>query len=138
MSSVNQVVRSLEVSVDDEVREINTQARSKAFRAVNIMQGATYNVLGKDGTGRKYGAHTASVPGAAPAPDSGNLRRNWRRFVVAKNLGKGVQITCRLKSDTPYASCLESGTKRMAARPFRQRIVEQSKPEIVRIFEAVK
>lgn len=138
LSSINQVAHALEINVNDEVQKMNTQARSKAVRAVNIVQGAAYDVLGKDGTGRVYGAHTASVPGAAPAPDTGNLRRNWRRFVVAQNLGGGVRITCRLKSDTPYASHLESGTKRMAARPFRQRIIEKARPEIIGIFEGVK
>ena len=127
MSSVDRVVRDLEIEVNDEVQRINTAARSRAFRAVNAMQGAAYDVLGQDGTGRVYrrgakGVHTASAPGAAPAPDTGNLRRNWRRFVLAEGRGKGVRIVCRIKSDMPYASILENGTARMKARPFRQRI----------------
>lgn len=143
MSSVDRVVRDLEIEVNDEVQRINTQARSRAFRAVNTMQNATYDVLGKDGTGRTYkrgekGVHTASVPGEAPAPDTGNLRRNWRKFVFSQSTGKGVRIVCRIKSDMPYASALESGTARMKARPFRQRIIDQAKPEIVHIFEEVR
>ena len=143
MSSVNQVIRSVEAEVNDEVQSVNTQARSHAFRATNVMQNAAYDVLGKDGSGRVYkrgakGVHTASAPGAAPAPDTGNLRRNWRRFVFSQPAGKGERIICRIKSDMPYAAALESGTARMKARPFRQRIIDQSRPEVVGIFEGVK
>ena len=143
MSSVNRVIRSVEAEVNDEVQHVNTQARLRAFRATNVMQGAAYDVLGKDGSGRVYkrgakGVHTASVPGEAPAPDTGNLRRNWRRFVFSQPTGKGERIVCRIKSDMPYAAALESGTSRMAARPFRQRIIDQAKPEIVSIFGEVR
>ena len=109
MSSVNETIRALEAEVHDEVQSLNQQARSRAFRAVNAMQGAAYDVLGQDGTGRVY-------------------RRG----------AKGVRIVCRIKSDMPYASILENGTARMKARPFRQRIIDQAKPEIVRIFEEVR
>lgn len=143
LSSVNQVIRSVEAEVNDEVQSVNMQARSRAFRATNVMQNVAYNVLGKDGSGRVYkrgakGEHTASAPGAAPAPDTGNLRRNWRRFVFSQPAGKGERIICRIKSDMPYAAALESGTARMKARPFRQRIIDQAKTEIVSIFGEVR
>lgn len=143
LSNMDRVIRSVEAEVNDEVQSVNTQARSRAFRATNVMQNAAYNVLGKDGSGRVYkrgakGVHTASAPGAAPAPDTGNLRRNWRRFVFSQPTGKGERITCRIKSDMPYAAALEGGTARMKARPFRQRIIDQSRPEVVGIFEGVK
>ena len=54
MSSVNETIRALEAEVHDEVQSLNQQARSRAFRAVNAMQGAAYDVLGQDGTGRVY------------------------------------------------------------------------------------
>ena len=143
LSNMDRVIRSVEAEVNDEVQSVNMQARSRAFRATNVMQNVAYNVLGKDGSGRVYkrgakGVHTASAPGAAPAPDTGNLRRNWRRFVFSQPTGKGERIICRIKSDMPYAAALESGTARMKARPFRQRIIDQSRPEVVGIFEGVK
>ena len=143
MSNMDRVIRSVEAEVNDEVQSVNTQARSRAFRATNVMQNAAYNVLGKDGSGRVYkrgakGVHTASAPGAAPAPDTGNLRRNWRMFVSSQPTGKGERTICRMKSDMPYAAALESGMARMKARPFRQRIINQSRPEVVGIFEGVK
>lgn len=143
MSSVNQVIRSVEAEVHDEVQSVNTQVCARAFRATNAMQNSAYDVLGKNGAGRVYkrgakGIHTASIPGAPPAPDTGNLRRNWRRFVLFQSTGKGVRITCRIKSDMPYAAALESGTARMKARPFRQRIINHATPEIVGIFGEVR
>lgn len=143
MSSVDKVIREVEAETNAEFERLDREARSRARRAINVMQNAAYEVLGKDGTGRTYkrgakGQHTASVPGAAPAPDTGNLRRNWRRYNFAQPTGKGARIICRIKSDMPYAAALESGTERMAARPFRQRIIDQARPEVIGIFKGVK
>lgn len=135
MSSASDEASRLEIEVNAEVRLLTTRAQSNARRAVNIMRNNALEVLGHDGHGRKYGRHTASAPGQPPAPDKGNLRRNWRQYVLARGAVSGMTITCRLKSDTKYAEYLEHGTSRMAARPFKDKIVEASMPEIDRIFD---
>lgn len=134
LASAGEVAADLEVAVNDEVKLLNRQAQSRARRAVNIMRNSAFDVLGKDGHGRRYGKHTASAPGEAPAPDTGNLRRNWRQYVLAKTVLDGVEITCRLKSDEPYAPLLEEGTSHMRPRPFRQRIIDKSMPDIDAIY----
>lgn len=130
----------LEVEIADMVKELNHEAQSRAVRAVNVMRNSALDVLAQDGHGRKYkrgakGWHTASAPGETPAPDTGNLRRNWRQYVLGRPWAKGVQITCRLKSDMPYASLLEEGTGRIAPRPFRQKIIDASMLEIETIYD---
>lgn len=134
LASAGEVAADLEVAVNDEVKLLNRQAQSRARRAVNIMRNSAFDVLGQDGHGRRYGKHTASAPGEAPAPDTGNLRRNWRQYVLAKTVLDGVEITCRLKSDEPYAPLLEEGASRMRPRPFRQRIIDKSMPDIDAIY----
>lgn len=119
------------------VGEINHEARSRATRAVNILQNKAFEVLGKDGHGRQYGRHRASAPGEPPAPDSGNLRRNWRKEVLAEQHLNGIRITCRIKSDMPYSEYLEKGHGRTAPRPYKERIRQSAKPGIDALYSGL-
>lgn len=138
MASAKEVADALEIDMDNEVRMLTLEAQSKARRAVNVMRNSALDVLGQDGHGRRYGRHTASTPGEPPAPDTGNLRRNWRQYVLAQTHSKGANITCRLKSDVPYAPLLEKGTSRMKPRPFKERIIDKSMPEINTIYDGLR
>ncbi len=127
-------VEQLHIEVDQIVQGLNKEANSRARRVVNVLRNAALDVLGQKGHGRKYGKHTASAPGEAPAPNTGNLRRNWRQYVLGEETLKGIKITARIKSDVPYASILEKGTRRMRPRPFSDRIVAQARPEVDAIY----
>lgn len=139
LSSPAEEAAALEVKIADEVKVLNQAARSRARQAVNIMRNHEIDVLGQDGSGRvyKHGGvrHTASAPGQPPAPDTGNLRRNWRQYVLAEPHLHGMKITCRLKSDTPYAEYLEQGTRHMAARPYKDKIKDESMPEVDALYD---
>ncbi|MBR1760258.1 MAG: hypothetical protein IJ741_03660 [Schwartzia sp.] len=124
----------IQAEVDEIVSQLNHEARSRATRAVNVLQNKAFEVLGKDGHGRQYGPHRASAPGEPPAPDSGNLRRNWRKQVLGEEHPKGVRITCRIKSDMPYSEYLEKGHGRTAPRPYKERIRSSARPEIDIIY----
>ena len=122
----------LEVAVKEIVQGINAAAISRADRGLNIMRNAALIVLGQDGSGRTYrNGHVASAPGQPPAPDKGNLRRNWqrRRYITGK-----VRITLEIKSRMFYAGFLEHGTRRMAARPYHDRIKQKALPEIQALY----
>lgn len=129
-----QEAQYLMVEIKRVVGQINFEARSKAIRAVNILQNKAFEVLGQDGHGRMYGRHRASAPGEPPAPNTGNLRRNWRKQVLAENHIEGLRITCRIKSDMPYSDYLDEGNGRMAARPYKERIRTAARPEIDVIY----
>ena len=132
-----QAARQIEIEVRGMVLEINRNAISRATRGVNLLRSAAFAILGKDGTGRRYGRHVASAPGQPPAPDTGNLRRNWRQRVLAQPNGHGaygVRIKMQIKSDTFYAKFLEHGTIKMAPRPFKERIKTKARPKIVALF----
>ena len=122
----------LEVAVKEIVQGINAAAISRADRGLNIMRNAALIVLGQDGSGRTYrNGHVASAPGQPPAPDKGNLRRNWqqRKYITGK-----VRITLQMKSRMFYAGFLEYGTKKMSARPFHDRIKQKALPEIQALY----
>ena len=125
----------LEIEVKRNVQEINAAAISRSDRALNVMRNAALEVLGHDGTGRVYrNGHVASSPGSPPSPDTGSLRRNWSQQKLIGGNGGGVRIRLRMRSQMYYATFLEFGTKKMARRPFADRIKNKSVPQIAALF----
>lgn len=127
----------IEAEVAFEVGQINRQVVSRSKRGTVIMRNAAAQVLGQNGGGRAYkNGHVASAPGQPPAPDTGNLRRNWREqsFIQGNGLGRGLDVKLRITSDVPYSKFLEFGTRKMAPRPFVERIKTKSRPEIEALF----
>ncbi|MBR3746992.1 MAG: hypothetical protein IKN27_08545 [Selenomonadaceae bacterium] len=129
----------ISAEVAREVGAINRQVLSRARRGTNILRNAAMEVLGQNGSGRRYRNHVASSPGSPPAPDTGNLRRNWResQFVQANGLGRGIDVKLQIKSDTFYAKFLEHGTRKMSARPFVERIKTRARPDIEALFAGI-
>ena len=82
-----EAAKQLEYEVSSIIFEINKKVLSRSIRAVRTMYNAALTTLNKDGSGRQYKRgmtkkgkikyHTASAPGETPAPDTGNLRKNW-------------------------------------------------------------
>ena len=68
-----------------------------------------------------------SAPGQPPGVRSGDLRRDWTFITSDRVVG--------ISSETNYAGYLENGTYKMAARPYKQRIIDRALPEITAIFE---
>lgn len=129
-----EMARYVNVEVDRIVQTLNVKAQSRARTAVNELRNSAITTLSKDGTGRRYGKHIASSPGQTPAPDTGSLRMRWRQFVFAEpNLG-GVKIIMRIKSDVKYSEFLEKGTRKMAARPYKQKIKNDALPKINALY----
>ena len=131
--------RQLEITVRGIVLQINARARSRAVRGVQILYNTAQVVLGQDGSGRTYGRHVASAPGQPPAPDKGNLKRNWRGRTFALPNGKGLGITVHMQitSDMMYHDFLEKGTRYIAPRPFHNRIKTKARPKIVALFGSI-
>lgn len=78
--------------------------------------------LNEPKSGKKYGSHTASAPGEAPASRT-------------KALEKSLQISdktleSRLFSNVGYAFLLETGTKKMSPRPMWETTVDELLPEL--------
>lgn len=135
--------RQLEIEVKGIILEINANARDRASRGVNLLRNAALEVLGQNGSGRVYKrggrVQVASVAGSPPAPDFGNLRKNWRQAVMAYPNGKGlgVRIHMKITSDMFYQPFLEHGTRKMAARPHMERIKTKARPQITALFASI-
>lgn len=119
------------------VDQIKAQLPTRAMQAANILKGYSGVVLGKDGNSKKVyrkpagGTYHPSKPGEPPAQRTGALSNSWRPIVYGEyNPG--------LEGGTPYAGYLEYGTPggMIAARPYIDKIVELSEPEITAIYSA--
>ncbi|MCD8011646.1 MAG: hypothetical protein LUG99_00440 [Lachnospiraceae bacterium] len=128
--------RQVQAKVSEMNASVNRQVLSRGTRAVNQMRNAELEVLrgGRGGnTYRKYpykSTYTASAPGEPPARRTGNLRLHWSGDVR----GAGGDITLCLESNEYYSDYLENGTRKMAARPFKDRIIEKTLPAVKSIF----
>lgn len=129
----------IDAEVAFEVGQINRQVVARSKRGTVILRNSAAQILGQNGTGRVYGRHVASAPGQPPAPDTGNLRRNWREqsFVQGNGCGHGIDVKLRIRSDVPYGKYLEFGTTKMAPRPFVERIKSKARPEIEALFGGI-
>ena len=129
----------VEAEVAAQVNQINRQVVSRARRGTNILRNSAMEVLGHNGSGRRYKNHVASAPGQPPAPNFGKLRRDWResQFVKPNGLGRGIDILLRLTSDTFYQQFLERGTRRMLPRPHIERIKTKARPDIQALFSSI-
>lgn len=130
----------IDAEVAFHVQAINRQVLSRAVHGTKILRNSASEVLGHDGSGRRYrNGHVASSPGQPPAPDTGHLRRSWRESSMAKanGLGRGISVLLRITSDTPYAIYLNEGTSRMRPRPFIERIKTRATPKIVALFNSI-
>lgn len=130
----------LRVEVDETVKRLNQEARSRARRAVSVLQNSATRVLAGERHGKEgrvpntHAKYTMSAPGEPPAARTDNLRRNWRKYVLAEEHISGTRITARIKSDMPYSEYLEKGTGKMAPRPYKQKVKDGAMPEINEIY----
>ena len=139
--AVNTAGRAVQAKVSEMTRDIDRQVVSRATRAVNEMRNAELEVLKGQRSGRVYrkypykSTYRASAPGEPPARRTGSLRLHWTGSVETRKNSGGAQVIATLESQEKYSVYLENGTRRMAARPFHERIVEKATPKIRKIYE---
>ena len=125
---------NLSAIASQAVAQVEAELPTRAMQASHILKNSSQEVLGHTGGGRTYkkpagGSYSASSPGQPPAMRTGTLMRSWRPMIFgAYNPG--------LEGGTPYAGYLQYGTSKMAARPFIEKILEMSEPEISAIYNA--
>lgn len=154
---------AIQEKIERKVEDISRQAVSRGTQAVNALRNAELEVLKGQRSGRVYKKpgtygkraskttmnlmddyghklrggqlYRASAPGEPPARRTGNLRLHWNGKVIKERTsGGGLNITAELVSQEPYAGILEHGSRRMAPRPFVERIRQKAMPKIKKIY----
>lgn len=117
------------------VSQVEAELPTRAIMASHILKNSSQEILGHEGGGRTYrkpagGTYQASAPGSPPAMRTGTLMRSWRPVTNG--------INPALEGGTPYAGFMQYGTPggMIAPRPFVEKIVEMSEPEISQIYSA--
>lgn len=130
----------ISIEVSRKVQAIGQEMQSRAVRASRVLKNTELQVLRGRGRGRVYkkayknAYYAASAPGSPPAVRTGRLRNSFRP-VGSVSTG-ALSVTAAIETDTHYAGYLEHGTRKMAARPYVEKIKQQAEPEVTRIFSA--
>lgn len=139
--AINTAGRKIRAKASEIKGDVNRKVLSRGTRAVNELRNAELEVLRGQRSGKVYrkpytkkATYTASAPGEPPAVRTGNLRLHWNGEVRGQTSNGGVQLTILLESGERYAGYLESGTRKMAPRPFKDRIIEKALPNVKAIF----
>lgn len=120
-----EAARAVQIEIAENVQSVHEGARMRLPRAANALRNAELTVLS--------GNQSPSPPGSPPGRRSGHLRNRWSLITS----GSGGNMMFGIKSGVHYSPYLEHGTRKMAARPFVDKIVETAEPEIERIFSDI-
>lgn len=151
----------VQVPLDADLHEIadkiQRQMESRAVRASYELYNSSQLILRGHRSGRRYKVpgtykrqrdpldgkmkngryYTASAPGEPPAVRTGAFRMSWQPY--ARKV-YGVYFS-RIESDLRVdngkhnlGQILEEGTRRMAPRPFEERIIKHAENRINRIY----
>jgi len=137
------VATKLKWNGDAMIRQIEAKQKANISRAAihlmnlvksDISQAGTlrYSVKTKKGTDSKKQKtiynFTHSKPGNPPYKQTGHLRRSIAREIVSNG------FIARVGSNLKYARHLEMGTRKMAARPFLRKNLDQHHAELMTIL----
>lgn len=139
------------------IEQIKQEMERRSYLAANEMRNAALLVLRGQRHGRRYKVpgtyrrqkdpvtgkmkngryYTASAPGEPPAVRTGAFRMSWQ---PTAKVAFGSYIS-RIESDLTtdngqynLGEILEDGTKKMAPRPYQDKILKTATPGIVRIY----
>lgn len=118
-----EIAQAYNAGADAFIREamrhdLMPEMKKEWSRASNALRNAALSVLANP---------SPSPPGSPPGVRSGHLKNNWHMS------GGAVCIT----SGMGYAGYLEHGTRKMAARPFVDKIQQTALPNIMAIFAEI-
>ena len=103
------------------LNNIRSQMPSRMTQVSLEIKNSVYNVMNGG----------PSAPGQPPGVRSGHYRGSF----VASASGGGDLWQAKATSNVFYGPYLEGGTKKMAARPFVDKIKEKATPKIEKIYK---
>lgn len=155
----------IESKVKEVCLRVGIGMRSRSYRAANELRNASQLVLRGQRSGRRYVVpgtggkrrhrdkvtgrlvmgrrYVASDSGEPPAVRTGTFRGSWQPKTRV-NLGTNNQVSVRAyvqsraRTDNGkylLGGILEEGTRKMAPRPYQEKIQEKALPKIIKIYQ---
>lgn len=137
-------VPDISIEVEKKITAIGNEMKARAARGSRALKSAELKVLRGQRGGKRYKksfkstSYSASAPGEPPAVRSGKLRSSFRpeAKTYSNPFGGAASVNISIETDTHYAGYLEDGTRKMAARPYVEKIKQEAVPEIQSIYGA--
>ena len=152
---------AIRAAVADLVTQAGQEVQNRGYSASTQLKNAANHVLRGERHGRRYKVpgtyrlqmdkvagkkrhgryYTASAPGEPPAVRTGMFRARWSQRTRAEDLGGGE---CNVYGSIVHyqrvngrllGEILEEGTRNMAPRPYKQRIIDQALPKVIKIYK---
>lgn len=161
--SLDQAPETIRAVVANLVAQAGQEVKSRGVRTANELRTASNHVLSGQRHGRRYRVpgtyskrrrrdkttgrlrsgvyYTASAPGEPPAVRTGAFRVGWKQRAYTEDLGGGeCNVRGVIESDQRagkylLGELLEEGTRRMAPRPYKQRVIDRALPKVIRIYK---
>lgn len=109
-------------------------------RRYNVPGSGRVNYNKRSKTARvSYKQYTASAPGEPPAVRTGAFRLGWMQQTKITDGGRTVTSLIRnsqkVNNGDLLGDILEHGTKRMAPRPYQEKVLTKALPKIRRYYQ---
>lgn len=132
-------------TIQTTLKNVEKEVAQRTYRASNELRNAELQVLRGQRSGRVYRIpHTkktyrASAPGQPPAVRTGAFRLSWGTHVHVEKVGVHFKAVAAIESKERaggrlLGEMLENGTSKMAARPYKQKIIDKALPKIKQIY----
>lgn len=163
MSDLNNISSQIESMVKEVNAKITQGMKARAYSVSNELRNSSQNILrgqrsGREyiipGTGRvkynkrkktatiTYRRYRASAPGEPPAVRTGAFRGSWQTRIESTGSGDSLSVRSMIESNARtdggkyiLGEILEEGTGKMAPRPYKERILTDAKPRIIKIYK---
>ena len=132
-------------TIQTTLKGVQQEVAARTYRASNELRNASLHVLRGQRSGRRYKipftskTYQASAPGESPAVRTGIFRLSWGTHVRVEKSGVHFKAVASIESNVKVGGhllgdMLEHGTKRMAARPYKQAVRNHAMPKIKEIY----
>lgn len=133
-------------TVATTLKGLQKEVSQRTYRASNELRNSALYILRGQRSGRTYRVphtkktYTASAPGESPAVRTGAFRLSWGTHVHVEKAGVHFKAVAAIESremagGRPLGEMLEGGTRRMAPRPYKQKVIDKALPKIKDIYK---
>lgn len=150
MKTINSGVASdkLNKAIAAKIGGVQGEIAARTYRASNELRTASLYVLRGQRSGRVYRIpstkkyYTASKAGESPAVRTGIFRLSWETGASAQKNAGQFEARASIKSGIKVGGyilgdILEEGTGKMAARPYKQKVIDMAVPKIREIYKSL-